>query len=91
MKVVADGETTEYDQVQKWWYIRADDQCKYLPMAVIDSLPMTLEESVEVADWFVVVSRSVTGGSLMFSLVIRIRFVYGFRLVWNASPSRVWL
>jgi len=31
------------------------------------------------------------GGSFMFSLVIRIRFVYGFRLAWNSSPNRVWL
>jgi len=31
------------------------------------------------------------GGSLMFYLVIRIRFVYGFCLIWNLSPSRVWL
>ena len=37
------------------------------------------------------VSRSVTGGSLMFFLVIRIRFVYDFGLIWNLSPSRVWL
>jgi len=31
------------------------------------------------------------GASFMFSLVIRIRFVYGFHLVWNLSPSRAWL
>jgi len=31
------------------------------------------------------------GDSLMFSLVIRIRFLYGFRLICNLSPSRVWL
>ena len=31
------------------------------------------------------------GGSFLFSLVIRIRFMYGFHLVWNSSPSRVWL
>ena len=55
------------------------------------NLPMTLKKSAEVADWFMMVSRSVTGGSLMFSLVIRIHFVYGFRLIWNLSPSRVWL
>jgi len=89
MKVGADGETTEYDQVQKWWCIRADDQCQCLPMAVTGSLPMTLKKSAEVADWLVVVYRSVTEDSLMFSLVIRIRFVYGFRLIWNSSPSRV--
>ena len=31
------------------------------------------------------------GGSFMFSLVIRIRFMYGFCLIKNLSPSRVWL
>jgi len=31
------------------------------------------------------------GGSFMFSLIIRISLVYGFSLVWNSSPSRVWL
>ena len=31
------------------------------------------------------------GGSLMFSLVIRVHFVYDFRLISNFSPSRVWL
>ena len=31
------------------------------------------------------------GGSLMFSLVDRIRFIYGFFLIWNLGPSRVWL
>ena len=34
---------------------------------------------------------SYEGGSFMFSLIIRTRLVYGFRLVWNLSPSRVWL
>jgi len=29
------------------------------------------------------------GGSFMFSLIIRIRLVYGFRLLWNLNPSRV--
>ena len=46
MKVVADGEITEYDQAQKC----ADDQCRCLPMAVTGSLPMTLKKSAEVAD-----------------------------------------
>ena len=37
------------------------------------------------------VSIGYEGGSFMFSIIIRIRLVYGFRLVWNSSPSRVWL
>ena len=52
-------------------------------MAVTGSLPMTLEKSAEVADWLVAVYRSVTKDSLMFFLVVRVRFVYGFRLIWN--------
>jgi len=31
---------------------------------------MTLKGSVEIADWSAVVSRSVTGDSFMFSLVV---------------------
>jgi len=50
MKVVADEETTEYDQVQKWWHIRADDQCRCLLMAATGSLLMTMKKSAEVAD-----------------------------------------
>jgi len=50
MKVAVDGETTEYDQVQKWWHIRADDQSQCLPMTVTGSLSMTMKKSTEVAD-----------------------------------------
>jgi len=60
-------------------------------MAVIGSRPMTLKKRTEVADLFVAVSRSVIGDSLIFSLVIRVHFVYEFRLVWNSNSSRVWL
>jgi len=31
------------------------------------------------------------GVSLKFSLIDRICFVCGFHLIWNLSPSRVWL
>ena len=58
-------------------------------MVVKGGLPMVMKKSAGVADLLVVVSQSVTGDSLMLSLVIRIRFVYGFRLIWNSSPSRV--
>jgi len=52
---------------------------------------MVVKEDAGVVDWLVVVYRSVTVDSLIFSLVIRIRFVYEFCLVWNLSSSRVWL
>ena len=60
-------------------------------MTVRGGLPMVVEEDAGVVDWLVVVYRSVTVDSLIFSLVIRIRFVYEFCLVWNLSSSRVWL
>jgi len=60
-------------------------------MTVEGGLPMVVEEDAGVADWLVTVYQSVTEDSLMFSLVIRVRFVYGFRLFWNSSSSRVWL
>ena len=60
-------------------------------MVVKDGLPMILKRSAEVADWLMTVYRSVVEDSLMFSLVISVRFVYGFRLIWNSSSSRVWL
>ena len=50
MKVDTDGETTEYDQVQEWRCVRADDQCWCLSMAITGGLPMTLEKSARVAD-----------------------------------------
>ena len=60
-------------------------------MMVKGGLPMVVEEDAGVADWLITVYRSVVEDSLMFSLVIRVRFVYGFRLIWNSSSSRVWL
>jgi len=91
MKVDADGKTAEYDQVQEWWYVHVDVQCWLLPMAVKGGLPMIVKKSAEVANWLMTVYRSVVGDSLMFSLVIRVRFVYGFHFIWNSSSSRVWL
>jgi len=58
-------------------------------MAVKGGLPMIVKKSAEVADGLMTVYRSVVGDSLMFSLVIRVRFVYGFRFIWNLSSSRV--
>jgi len=50
---------------------------------------MVMEKDAGVADWLITVYRSVVEDSLMLSLVIRVRFVYGFRLIWNSSSSRV--
>ena len=60
-------------------------------MTVKGDLSMAVEKDTGVADWFVAVYRSVVEDSLMFSLVIRVCFVYRFRLIWNSSSSRVWL
>jgi len=60
-------------------------------MAVTSGLPMLMKKDARIADWLMTVYRSVVDDSLMFSLVIRVRLVYGFRLIWNLSPSRVWL
>jgi len=50
-------------------------------MMVKAGLPMVMEKDAGVADGLVAVYRSVVEDSLMFSLVIRVRFVYGFRLI----------
>jgi len=50
---------------------------------------MVMEKDVGVANWLITVYRSVVEDSLMLSLVIRVRFVYGFHLIWNSSSSRV--
>jgi len=73
----------------EWWCVNADGQCWWLPIAVKGGLPMILKRIVGVADWLVAVCRSITEDSLIFSLVIRVYFVYGFRLIWNLSSSRV--
>jgi len=54
-------------------------------------LPMVMEKSTGVVNQLMVVYRSVVEDDLMFSIVIRVCFVYGFRSIWNWSPSRVWL
>ena len=57
-------------------------------MTVESGLPMIVEEDTGVADWLIAVHRSVVEDSLMFSLVIRVRFVYELRLIWNLSTNR---
>ena len=60
-------------------------------MTVEGGLPMVMEKDAGVAGWLITAYRSVVEDSLIFSLVIRVCFVYGFRLIWNLSSSRVWL
>ena len=52
---------------------------------------MVMEKGAGVVDRLRAVCRSVVEDDLMFSIVIRVCFVYGFRSIWNSSPSRVWL
>jgi len=52
-------------------------------------LPMVMEKGTEVVDRLMAVCRSVVEDDLMFFIVIRVCFVYGFRSIWNSSPSRV--
>ena len=49
------------------------------------------KKGVGVVDRFMVVYRSVVGHNLMLSIVVGVCFVYRFYLIWNSSPSRVWL
>jgi len=44
-----------------------------------------------IIDRMVAVCRSPEVDRLMFSIAIRVCFVYRFRSIWNKSPSRVWL
>jgi len=53
--------------------------------------PMVMEKGAGVVDRLMVVCRSVVEDNLILSIVVRVCFVYGFRLIWNSSPSRVWL
>jgi len=58
-------------------------------MAMRGGLPMVMEKGTGVVDRLMVVYRLVMEKDLMFSIVIRVCFVYGFRSIWNSSPSRV--
>jgi len=51
--------------------------------------PMVTKKDAGIVDQVMVVYRSVVEDNLMFSIVIRVCFVYGFRSIWNSSPSRV--
>ena len=52
---------------------------------------MVMEKGAGVVDRLMVVYRSVVEDDLILSIVIRVCFAYGFRLIWNSSSSRVWL
>jgi len=58
-------------------------------MAMRGGSPMVIEKGIGVVDRLMVVYRSVVEDNLMLSIVIRVCFVYEFRLIWNSSPSRV--
>jgi len=50
---------------------------------VVCQLPMMTGGGAGIADKMVVVCRSLVVERLMFSIAIRVRFVYGFRSIWN--------
>ena len=52
-------------------------------MPMEDDMPMIVEEGVGIVGKMMVVCRSPRIDKLMFSIIIRVCFVYGFRLVWN--------
>jgi len=60
-------------------------------MAMKSGLLMVMEKGAGVVDRLMAVYRSVVDDDLIFSIVIRVRFVYGFRSIWSSSPRRVWL
>jgi len=60
-------------------------------MATEGDLPMDMKEGTRIDDRVVMVCRTVVGDNLMLSIVVRVCFVYGFCLIWNSSPSHVWL
>jgi len=60
-------------------------------MAMKVGLPIVIEKGAGVVDRHMAVYRSVVEDDLMFSIVIRVCFVYEFRSIWNSSSSRVWL
>jgi len=53
-------------------------------------MPMLVEEDVGIIRKMMV-CRSPRIDKLLFSIIIRVCFVYGFCLVWNLNPSRTWL
>jgi len=58
-------------------------------MATRGDLPMDTKGGVGIVNQMVMVCRSVVVDRLMFSIVVRVCFAYGFCSIWNSSPSRV--
>ena len=79
----ADDKAVGYDQVQGWWLIYADGWYWQLPMPMEDDMPMMVEEGVGIVEKMMMVCRSPRIDKLLFSIIIRVCFVYGFHLVSN--------
>ena len=58
-------------------------------MAMRGGSPMVTKKGAGIVDRVMVVCRSVVEDNLVLSIVISVCFVYGFRSIWNSSPSRV--
>jgi len=58
-------------------------------MATKGDLPMDTKGGAGIVDQMVMVCRSVLVDRLMFSIVVRVCFAYGFCSIWNSSPSHV--
>jgi len=54
-------------------------------------MPMMVEEDVGIIAKMVMVCRSPRIDKLLFSIFIKVCFVYEFCLIWNQNPSRTWL
>ena len=60
-------------------------------MPMEDDMPMMVEEDIGIVGKMMTVCRSPRVDKLLFSIIIRVCFVYGFCLVWKLNPSRTWL
>ena len=54
-----------------------------LPMPMKDVMPMMVKEDMEVIGRTLVVCRSPRTDKLLFSIIVRVYFMYEFCLVWN--------
>ena len=52
-------------------------------MPMKDDMPMMMEEGVGIIGKMMTACRSPRIDKLLFSIIIRVCFVCGFRLVWN--------
>jgi len=52
-------------------------------MPMENDMPMIVEEGIGIVAKMMMVCRSPRIDKFMFSIVIRVCFVYGFYLVWN--------